>query len=41
MNLKKISIPARRWYENKEKILSFPARWQVDDLMSPGLEKKR
>jgi len=38
--LKKISIPARRWYENKEKILSFPTRWQVDNLTSPGLEKK-
>jgi len=38
--LKKISVPARRWYENKEKILSFPTRWQVDNLTSPGLEKK-
>lgn len=38
--MKKISVPARRWYENKEKILSFPARWQVDNLTSPGLEKK-
>jgi nickel-dependent lactate racemase len=38
--LNKISVPARRWYENKEKIISFPARWQVDNLTSRGLEKK-
>jgi len=38
--LKKISIPARRWYENKEKIIFFPPRWQVDNLTSPGLEKR-
>lgn len=37
--MKKISVPARRWYENKEKIITFPARWQVDNLTSPGLEK--
>jgi nickel-dependent lactate racemase len=38
--LKKISVPARRWYGNREKIISVPARWQVDNLTSPGLEKK-
>jgi Lactate racemase N-terminal domain len=38
--LKKISVPARRWYDNQETQLSFPAGWQVDNLTSPGLEKK-
>ncbi len=38
--MKRISVPARRWYENKEKLLLFPARWQVDNLTSTGLEKK-
>jgi len=35
----KISIPSRLWYENKEWELTFPDRWQVDNLNSPGFEK--
>jgi nickel-dependent lactate racemase len=37
--VKKIRVPARLWYDNQEKKLSFPDRWQVDNLTSPGLEK--
>lgn len=35
----KISIPSRLWYENTEWELTFPDRWQVDNLNSPGFEK--
>ena len=34
-----IKVPSRLWYENKERLLSFPDSWQVDHLTSPGLEK--
>jgi len=34
-----IPIPSRLWYENKEWDLSFPDRWQVDNLNPPGFEK--
>lgn len=37
--MKKISIPSRLWYENKEWDMTFPERWQVDNLTSPGLDK--
>jgi len=37
--MKKISIPSRLWYENREWELSLPARWQVDNLSSPGFDK--
>ena len=35
----KIAIPARMWYENQEQTLTFPDRWQVDNLNSPGFDK--
>jgi len=35
----RIAVPSRRWYENEERELVFPDRWQVDDLTSPGLDK--
>jgi len=34
-----ISVPSRLWYENKERELILPDRWQVDNLNSPGFEK--
>jgi len=37
--MKKISIPSRLWYENREWELTLPDRWQVDDLNSPGFEQ--
>jgi len=37
--MKKISIPSRLWYENKEWELTFADRWRVDNLNSPGFEK--
>lgn len=37
--MKKVNVPCRLWYENIEKELSFPERWQVENLTSPGLEK--
>ena len=37
--MKTIKVPSRLWYDNQEKELSFPDRWQVDNLTSPGLEK--
>jgi nickel-dependent lactate racemase len=37
--MKKISIPSRLWYENKERELTLPDRWQVDNLNSPGFDK--
>ena len=39
--MKKVRVPARLWYDNQEKELSFPDSWQVDNLTSPGLEKSR
>ncbi|HOO47215.1 MAG TPA: lactate racemase domain-containing protein, partial [Deltaproteobacteria bacterium] len=35
----KISVPSRLWYENQERELSFPRRWEVDNLTSDGFEK--
>jgi len=37
--MKKISIPSRLWYENEERELTFPDRWEVDNLTSPGFER--
>jgi len=37
--MKTISIPSRRWHENKERTLTFPERWNVDNLTSPGFDK--
>lgn len=37
--MKKVSVPSRLWYENAERELTFPDRWEVDNLTSPGLEK--
>jgi nickel-dependent lactate racemase len=37
--MQKIFVPARLWYENRERELTFPDRWQVDDLNSPGFDK--
>jgi len=37
--MKKISIPSRLWYENREWELELPDRWQVDNLNSPGFDK--
>lgn len=37
--MKTVSIPSRLWYENKERELTFPDRWEVDNLTSPGFEK--
>ena len=39
MAMTAIRVPSRRWYENKEREISFPDRWSVDNLSSPGLEK--
>jgi nickel-dependent lactate racemase len=39
--MKTVSIPARLWYDNAERILTFPERWEVDNLTSPGFEKPR
>ena len=37
--MKRVSIPSRLWYENKEWELIFPDRWQVDNFNAPGFEK--
>ncbi len=37
--MKKISVPSRLWYENKGRELTFPGRWEVDNLTSPGFDK--
>jgi len=37
--MKEINIPARLWYDNQEQTLTFPDRWQVDNLDSPGFNK--
>jgi len=36
--MKRISVPARLWYENEERELTFPDRWDVDNLTSPGFD---
>ncbi|MGO9416914.1 MAG: lactate racemase domain-containing protein, partial [Syntrophobacteraceae bacterium] len=37
--MKTVTVPARRWYDNKERVLTFPDRWDVDHLTASGLEK--
>ncbi len=37
--MQNISIPSRLWYENREWDLTFPDRWAVDNLSSPGFGK--
>lgn len=37
--MQRISIPSRRWYENEERELTLPDRWEVDNLNSPGFDK--
>ncbi len=37
--MKKISVPSLRWFENTERELTFPDRWDVANLTSPGLNK--
>ncbi len=37
--MQRVPIPSRLWYENKEWDLSFPDRWQVDNLNPPGFGK--
>jgi nickel-dependent lactate racemase len=37
--MQKISVPSRLWYENQERELTFPARWEIDNLNSPGFDK--
>ncbi len=36
--MKKISIPSGLWYENREWDVSFPDRWEVDNLNPPGFD---
>ena len=40
-DMKKISIPSRLWYENKEWELTLPERWEVDNLNPPGFDKPK
>lgn len=37
--MKRVSVPSRLWYENRERELVFPDRWEVDNLTSPGFER--
>ena len=37
--MKAISVPSRLWYDNTERELTFPDRWDVTNLTSPGLNK--
>jgi len=37
--MKSISVPSRRWYENTERELIFPDRWELVNLTSPGMDK--
>lgn len=37
--MQKILVPSRLWYENQERELTFPDRWTVDNLNSPGFDK--
>lgn len=37
--MQKISVPSRLWYENQEAELTFPDRWEVHNLDSPGFQK--
>ncbi len=37
--MKTISVPSRLWHDNTERELTFPDRWDVTNLTSPGLHK--
>lgn len=37
--MRKISVPARLWYDNTETDLFFPDHWEVENLTSPGFDK--
>jgi nickel-dependent lactate racemase len=37
--MRTLSVPSHRWYENRERELTFPDRWEVDNLTSPGFNK--
>ncbi len=37
--MQKILVPSRLWYENQERALTFPDRWTIDNLNSPGFDK--
>jgi len=37
--MKRVWVPSRLWYGNEERELTFPDRWQVDNLTSPGFDK--
>jgi nickel-dependent lactate racemase len=37
--MQSVSVPSRLWYENRERELEFPDRWQIDNLNSPGFDK--
>lgn len=37
--MKTVSVPSRLWYENIDRSLTFPDRWEVDNLTSEGFEK--
>jgi nickel-dependent lactate racemase len=37
--MKRISVPSGLWYENKEWEITFPDRWEVDNLNPPGFGK--
>ena len=37
--MKRILVPSRLWYENRERELVLPDCWQVDNLNSPGFDK--
>jgi lactate racemase len=39
--MKKISIPSRLWYDNKEWELTLPDRWEVDNLNPPGFDNPK
>lgn len=37
--MKSVFVPSRLWYENTERELTFPDRWDVTSLTSPGMDK--
>jgi nickel-dependent lactate racemase len=34
-----VAVPSLLWYENRERILTFPDRWDVHNLNSPGFDR--
>jgi nickel-dependent lactate racemase len=37
--MQKISVPSRLWHGNQERELTFPDRWEIHNLDSPGFRK--